>query len=258
MASSDFLPDRELDLRQWSIAFSSRISESPEAYALTAEQAATYAALNAQFAEFVQLTNTKAGNSTANVVRKNVARKALVAEARKLARIIRASPAVTSAQRAALGLSVRDPGEEGDTARLPIPAAPPKLWIGPAEAHRVKIRVRDKEHRTKRGRPPGVLGVMIFTYIGALPPADAEAWRFHDQSTRTTMTLSFPGTVASGSTVWIKARWINPRLQPGPFCEPRYTNLPGGLYSSVRSTQTPPTKHAAAQPNQPDPVKLAA
>ena len=71
----------------------------------------------------------------------------LKAEARRLARIIRAAPGVTNAQRSQLGLTVPD--------KIPTPAArpsdPPVLSIVPSIGRTVRIRLRDKREKFVAG-----------------------------------------------------------------------------------------------------------
>ena len=68
---------------------------------------------------------------------------------------------------------------------------------------------------SRRGKPAGVAGAMVFTFVGAAAPATMDQWQFAGNVTRPTVELPF-GTSASGDTVHITAYWTNAKGESGP------------------------------------------
>ena len=81
---------------------------------------------------------------------------------------------------------------------------------------------------TSQAKPLGVAGAMVFTYVGAEPPAVIAQWRLEGQVTRMTFEKEFDAAVAPGSLVWFSAYWYYPRGQNGPVSTPISTNTQFG------------------------------
>jgi hypothetical protein len=111
---------------------------------------------------------------------------------------------------------------------IPPPADAPGLDILSVSGWTVKIKLHDTASSAKRGKPPGVTGASIFSFVGAEAPADIGSWQFEGNTGKTKGTVTFPNTLAAGAQVWITAFWFNGRKQSGPACAPVPTNLQGG------------------------------
>src|SRR5262245_13212331 len=119
----DFIPARENELLAWTRNFRDQVSPDPGSFGLTAAQVADYAVLFDSFqAGFANACNPGT-NSKSNIAAKNQAKAALKANARMLARIVRATPEVDNAQRSKLGLTVPDP----HLTPVQVPSEPPLL-----------------------------------------------------------------------------------------------------------------------------------
>ncbi|HVT89962.1 MAG TPA: hypothetical protein VHD56_14000 [Tepidisphaeraceae bacterium] len=116
-SSTDFLPSREAELVTWINTFQPLISATPTAYGLSSGQATTYSGYATAFLDAYALANADATRSPANIVAKDAAKKTVVDNTRLLARIIQATPAVTDAQKTALGLTVRAANRQGSGLR---------------------------------------------------------------------------------------------------------------------------------------------
>ena len=123
--ATHFIPSREADLVTWSTNFNTLIVATPTAFGLVAGQATTYTGLHTAFVDAYQAAKDPGTRTPASIVTKNDARRALVANARLLARIIQATPSVTDTQRAELGLSVR-----GEPAPVGNPGTPTDFRVG--------------------------------------------------------------------------------------------------------------------------------
>ena len=174
---TDFLPSREAELVTWSNNFNTKISAAPTAYGLTAGQAMTYASRHGTFTSAYQTANNPNTRSPSNIVAKNTAKRALIVEARSLARIVQAAPGVTPAQKDELGLTVRD----GEGSPIPAPAVAPQIDLVSMVGRTLNIRLHDGDS-TRRGKPAGVQGASVFSFVGVTPPVDIASWKFDPEN----------------------------------------------------------------------------
>jgi hypothetical protein len=224
MASTTFLPDREAELVTWSTGFNTKINATPTTYGLTAGQATAYTTVHTAFVTAFNAANSDATNSRSAIVTKNAAKAVLIASARQLAGIIQSYPGTTNAMRSDLGLTVRDT----QPTPVPPPANPPDVDIVSVSGNTVKLRLHDSTTPARRGKPAGVSGAAVFSFVGAAAPTDEGAWTFEGNTSKTVIDIVFPGTVAPGAKVWFTAFWFNQRKQEGPASAPVTTNIPGG------------------------------
>jgi hypothetical protein len=174
----------------------------------------TYTALNTTYAAALAACDPNQRNKAA-VVAKNEARTALKNGATLLANKIYSSPTVTDAQKTALGMPPRK-----SPMPIPAPSSSPELDIVSVNGWTVKIKLHDSTSSAKRGKPPGVSGAAVFSYVGADAPTDISAWKFEGNTGRSVIEVTFPGTTAPGAKVWLTAFWFNGRKQSGPACPP--------------------------------------
>lgn len=220
-----FLPNTDAGLLAWSLNFSTLISAGAVSYGLTTGQATAYATLHASYGTALAACD-KAIRTKSAVSTKNAAKAALKTNARLLANLVNGTATVTNAQKLALGLTVRS-----KPSPVPPPSAAPGLDILSVNAWTVKIKLHDSSSSAKRGKPPGVTGASVFSYVGATPPSDMGSWQFEGNTGRTNVDVAFANTNAPGTKVWLTAFWFNGSKQSGPACSPVSTNLQGGSVS---------------------------
>lgn len=220
----DFLPEREYELREWSRVFSQGISADPQAVSLTQQQCDDYAALNDIYAAALRTASEPITNSSSARVAKREAKKALKAEARKLARIIRAAPQVTAQQLSGLGLRIADE----HLTPIHAPETAPEVWITSVAGRTVKLRLVNNQEKTRRGKPRASIGAVIYTHVGQSAPEKMSRWTVAGYATTHKTQVQFSDDVPAGATVWITACWLSPRLKRGACAAPRSTNLQGG------------------------------
>jgi hypothetical protein len=92
----------------------------------------------------------------------------------------------------------------------------------------VRIRLHDSTSSTRRGKPPGVSGASVFSFVGAVAPTDETGWTFEGNTSKTVVDVAFPSATAPGAKVWFTAYWFNARKQSGPPATAVGTNIPGG------------------------------
>jgi hypothetical protein len=224
MATTDFLPSREAELVTWSLNFKTRITAAPLPIGLSVIQATAYGALHDSFVTAYNAATNDGTNSRSATVAKNAAKKLLIANARLLAGIVQRFPGTTDTQRSELGLTVKDV----EPTPIPPPANAPALEIVSTIGNTVRIRLKDIANPSRRGRPPGVDGAAIFSFVGAVAPTEESDWTFQGNTPRTSVNVTFPGATPPGAKVWFTAFWFNPRKQSGPAATALGINLPGG------------------------------
>jgi hypothetical protein len=221
-----FPPPREADLVSSAQNFDTKTTAAPTTFGLTAAQCtAFHTYLTALIAARV-LTQDPLTRSPANIVAKNIAKANLIANYRLLAGIVQRFPATTNFTRAELGLPLRFP----EPSPIPAPDFAPDVDIVSTAGLTVRIRLHNPATPGRRGRPDGVAGANIYTFVGATaggPPADLSDWRFEGHSNRTVVDVAFGPATAPGATVWFQAAWYNPRGQAGPASMPVSANVPG-------------------------------
>ena len=228
MASTNFLPDRDAELVTWSTNFKDGITTMATSVGLTAAQATAYGTLHDNWVTAYNAAASDATNSRSSIVTKNEAKALLIASARQLAGIIQKYPGTTNTQRSDLGLTVKD----ALPSPIPPPASAPGLEVRSVSGTTVRIRLTDTANPTRRGKPAGVAGASVFSFVGATAPTALSAWTFEGNTTRTGVDVFFPDDTAPGARVWLCAFWSNPRAQRGPTCAAVPTNLPGGAVSA--------------------------
>jgi hypothetical protein len=222
---TSFIPSTDAGLLAWSLNFASFINASPSAYGLSTVQATAYQALHSAYATALAACDPTV-RSKSTVAVKNAARTDLKKGLKLLVSVINGQTTVTDGQKIELGLNVR-----AMPSSIPAPALPPGLSVVSVVAWTVRIKLYDKNSSGKRGKPAGVNGASVFSFVGAEPPSDISAWKFEQNTGHTTMDLVFQSTIAPGTKVWLTGFWFNGRKQNGPACAPVSTNLQGGSVS---------------------------
>jgi hypothetical protein len=217
----DFYPRPESKIVAFTGNFSARINADPERYGIPAERAAGYAVLARAFADAYFAFNTPAGDSSSNYIAKETARLAVERDTRLLVRLVRGSVDVSDAMRIELGV----PPRSVRRGHVPAPDSAPHLRITGTIGNVIQLRLFDPDV-ARRGKPKDVKGATILQHVGDEPPADAGQWRYKGNTTRVTADVSFDAALAPGTKVWLVARWMNSRTEPGPWSPPVCARVP--------------------------------
>lgn len=220
----DFIPSKEAQLVTWSANFATRIVATPTEYGLTAPQATQMVNLQEDFAAAYNNATNPSTRTRGAIAAKRVVKKTMVAYVRELARIIQATPTVTDQQKVNAGLPVHST----EPTPVPVPDESPVLEIVSTMGRTIKINLRTVGS-DRRGKPDGVAGASVFSFVGDDAPSDIAAWKFEGSTTRTNVDVEFAPIVPAGSKVWLTAFWFNPRTQSGPACDPISTYIAGGV-----------------------------
>ena len=136
---------------------------------------------------------------------------------REVVRRVQAHVSVTDAQRAALGITVRD----AEPTPAPAPTTRPVVVVDFSKRLRHTLRYADEATPTRRARPRGTIGAEVWVKVsppGDPPPSDPGQLRFLLLSTRAPAVTEFDGA-GGGRTAHYMVRWLNTRGAAGPWSE---------------------------------------
>jgi hypothetical protein len=149
---------------------------------------------------------------------------ALLRIGRELYGYVQDSNSVSAANKLDVGVNPRN--------RLPSPVPPPAtapdIDVVSVAGNVATIRLHEAGQPHRRGKPAGVEGASVFSFVGPAAPTEESDWQFEGLTGRTTAPVAFPAATPPGAKVWFTARWFNARKQNGPAATPVATNIPGG------------------------------
>jgi hypothetical protein len=234
----DWIERKDEALRAQASVFSAGISADPEAFGATPLQAAELAEKFAAFDAALRQTRQSFTDCTTATLEKTQARAALVECMRARARTIRAMPSVTQGQMAKLQMPVPEPRRK----RVPRPADTPDIRLGRPDGRSIPLHANSTLTPTRRGLPRDVAGIQVFCIASAtLPPISETAWRSLGTFSRATFTLNLNlADINSGDAVWIIARYVNAKAQPGNWARAvcTYALGPAMLFKNADPMQT--------------------
>jgi len=220
------IPTKDTLLVAWSSNADARLTASPSTYGITAPIALQYNGLHVLFIAAYDALSTAVESgvrSKSLATAKDEAKRNLLAFARALYGQVQSSTVVTDANKELLGVTVRKA-----PAPQPAPGYAPDADVVLVNGRTVRVRAHDAQVPTRKGKPPGVKGLTVLSYVGEAPPANIANWVFEGNTTKTTIDVVFPDTVAAGAKVWITCFWRNERDMSGPACSPISTYLQFG------------------------------
>ena len=219
----NFYHGRDATVVSGSANFAAILTADAAALGLLPAQATAFGLLNTALQSAYTAAVTPETRTPVAIEQKNLAVKQMRAAAIPLARQIVGNPAVTDAQLVALGLLPRTV----PTTR-PATMTAPEVDAVDVDGRIVTLRVRQAGVVESNARPLGSAGAYIFSYVGATPPADPNAYKFEGLCTRRTVRVVFPNDVPGGATAWIAAAWVSQRGQRGYACNPVSVTIQGG------------------------------
>lgn len=212
----DYLPRKESELMDWARSFNAQIVATPTVFGLTAGQATIFTGLWESFRDAYEIATAEPTRTAGTIQTKNTTKDAMIdgdGGIRELVKIIQAYPGTTDTMRVDLQITVPDV----EPTPVPAPSMPPSLEIDKQLGRSVRVRLRDMENPTRRGKPAGVLGASVFMWVGdENPPEDPMEWTYLFNTSTSMFTIDFPSEVASGSKVWLTTQWFNRRQETSP------------------------------------------
>ncbi len=219
---STYIPSREGDLNNWLENFQARIVAAPASYGLSAGDATAiknaYDAWHSAFLEAVGPTTRTRGK----VLAKNEQKEQVLGIVRGYAATIRADAAVSDTLKLGLGLHVRTVGVDtrigGGGSSIPAPATAPAIALIGMSQGTHNLRATDRETSSRRAKPAGTVGLLLFRIVADGAVNDPEEARFLSFITRATYQSRF-GPEDKGKTATYFARWTNAKGEVGPWSQ---------------------------------------
>ena len=216
----DPVPRKDSELLTWSRALCDGISLYAAELNIPPDQVAELLARREVFRAAYFRAYSPA-RSMADTRAKNDARKDFLRVARPLARMTYYS--ATSTQRIKMGLK---PRRRGKAPPLPRAVTAPMLAIKSVVGRRLNLHISD---RMGRAKPHGVDCAVIFWSAGENPAPNLGRRGLPIMASRRTCVIEIPGKLPPGTKIWVIAQWMNGRKERGPFCQPVYDYVGGGL-----------------------------
>lgn len=217
----DYIPSNDGELIEFVDNFLNRIDGNETDLGLTVADRTALAAIRATFNSSYINNNTTQITALSMREKKDADRKLLVALLRELAQRIQNAPNVTDAQRAELGLTVR----QTSTTPTGPPDSRPVLEIDTSEPLRHKVKFYDNVMETK-GKPDGVKGAEIWCKIGGEATMNEEDYRYLGTDTASPyLAVHKPENV--GKQAHYISRWVNNRGEYGAWSNPETATITG-------------------------------
>lgn len=148
---------------------------------------------------------------------KDAARAALEKEVRPVTNFVQGYPKTTNADRAEMGITVRDTSPSP----APAPSSRPLALVESGQRLTHQLRLVDESTPTRRARPAGVLGAEVWVKLvdaDTPAPTDPAALTFLTMTTKPSFRAEFKAG-EGGKTAVYMARWVNTRGEKGPWSE---------------------------------------
>jgi hypothetical protein len=219
MANYDYIPGSDADFLAWAKIFSSYITANAAVLGLSAPIDTVPISGGVTSFETVfnaHLTAQQAASGAKET--KNTSRNTVEQAIRTVVRKLQASTVVSDAQRAAMGITVRDKvrstPQEGGMSR-------PVGVVDTSQRLRHEISFTDESTPTSRAKPAGVMGCEIWVAVsptGTAPPSEPGQLTFLSLDTATPYLAEYGGADA-GKTAHYMLRWVRTNGDKGPWSE---------------------------------------
>jgi hypothetical protein len=209
---ADYIPRKDAELASWSSNFASKVDANSKVWNIPGQEVSDLNNAVNIFSSLHAQVDSPAKNSII-VAEKNAARIDLIGRIRGLVGFRLRNPAITNAERIAMGLPARD----NTFSSIPTPTSRPELNIDVFDVRRLKVHFRDMGSSGK-ARPYGVIGAVIaYAVLNAHPTSPTDLTNII-LATRTPYTLEFTEP-ERGRTVYVAICWQNEKGEKGPWSE---------------------------------------
>ena len=225
------IPRRDDLLDAYGANFDRCATDAPERFDLTPALAARFRAAHLAFAGALSaLVAARAAGvwSRAMTSDRDDAKRALLALARTLYHRVRASDAVAAADKVLLGVHV--PAGRGSP--VPPPTARAAVRVVAGGDRPLAVRVAPAGAAGRARRPDGAACAWVYCHVGDDYPSDERRWTFRGVVTSGTREVRLVPGVLPGARVWVCARYVNRKGQPGPMGPPVHTHVAFGTAST--------------------------
>jgi len=210
---ADYLPGPDADYQAWAINFVTYANANLAALGIVAADMTPVVGAQTNFnAAFAAHISAKQAAQAAKQ-NKDETRSALTAAVRPLVRRLQASPLVSDAERASLGITVAQ-----SPTPIGAPTTAPICTIECGNRLQQTLRFVDSATPTRKAKPAGTIGVEIWNKVGTAPPSGEGDLRFVAVDTNSPYVINFDAA-DGGKTNYVWMRWVSPTGERGPWSE---------------------------------------
>lgn len=197
-----YLPAKDADFNAWLLNMATLATAAPATYGLTAPIAVIITAQSTAFDAALTLATDPGTRTPATVAAKDATRATAEATVRPYAVQVSLNSAVLDEDKVALGVTVRK------TVPTPVPAPTtrPGVNITSLTPGVVRFNYSDVDLPAGKAKPPGTVGMQIYTSVGTEFATTPEQCSLQQVSTKSPGQLTFSGADA-GKKLTIYARW---------------------------------------------------
>ena len=217
-----YIPPADADFATWLANFDALLTANPTDFGLDAADAAVVAPVAATFAAAYPISQDPATRTPVTVAAKDAARASAEAVVRPFAVRVSQNAAVTNANKAAIGVTVRT--------AVPTPIPPPvdAPTLGFEKATPLQLQATyEVAGSVGKSKPFGSVGVEIATAIGVAHTVDPSAATYRKTVTKSPFRLNFTSP-DQGQKLTVFARFVTRsgpggESQTGPWSAPLQT-----------------------------------
>ena len=216
----------------FSTNFNTVLSNGPEVYQLTIEDAAAYNAVHVAYlsAQTAVVDARDLGRrDKALTAARDAAKANLLSLGRSYYAAIQKNPAVTDEAKTVIGVHVIDSNPQPE----PTPMVQPIVEVLGVVNRTISLKIQNTGTAAK---PPYAMYNAVYTYVGETYPADPSAWYYHGGSGQNERSIIMPADTQPGAVVWVLAMWMNRKLHTGPASTPTMTRVQGGGVNAATTT----------------------
>ncbi|HEX8138350.1 MAG TPA: hypothetical protein VF544_12230 [Pyrinomonadaceae bacterium] len=210
----DYIPGSDSDFNTWQSNFMTYVGANLAALGLTAADLAPLTSGQSEWAtSYAAHVAAQTAAEGAQQTKKQT-RDLFETTLRSLVRRIQGQPTLTDAQRAEMGISLR----ETPRTETGVPTTRPIATVDTSQRLRHTINFTDETTPNSRAKPGGVMGCEIWVKVGDPAPTDPDQLQFLGTDTRTPYIATYGGEEA-GKVAHYMLRWVNTKGEQGPWSQ---------------------------------------
>ena len=211
---ADYIPRPDAEFNTWQANFLSYVDTNQASFGLTAADLTPLTTAQASWrGDYQAHITAQTAAEGAQQTKKNT-RDSYESSLRALVRRLQGLPTLTDAQRAEMGITLRDVPR----AATGVPATRPIASVDTSQRLRHTINFTDETTPNSRARPEGTMGCEIWVKVGDPAPTDPGQLRFLATDTRTPYVAEYGGEDA-GKVAHYMLRWVNTKGEQGPWSQ---------------------------------------
>lgn len=215
MSSTDYIPAKDADFRNWATTFASRLSANPALYMLTPAQAASIQQVVDDFVAAYEIAVDPATRTKQTVIDKDDARSIAETLCRQYAIDIKNNEGITDGDKVNVGVRPINPDREP----IECPQVSPALTILGNTPGAQTLEYRDPATPNSKAKPFGASELQLFMAVADEEVSDVSQAKFVGKFTRNPIAVEF-AHADDGKTATYFSRWASVRGEVGPWSLP--------------------------------------